>query len=62
MRYEMTIFETGHRRFYDSFGVAKAQGVRLFRSLVEKGVIFGRHEFDIRDMKTGETQTITMED
>lgn len=62
MRYEVTIIETGHRRFYDSFGVAKMQGERLLNKLVNKGLIFGRREFDIRDIVTEITETITMED
>lgn len=52
-KYKFVIPETGHVRYYKSFAVCKFQGVRLLRSLIKRGMIFGKPEIQYYSVENG---------
>lgn len=52
-KYKFVIPETGHARIYNSFGVCKRQAVRCMKSLIKRGLIFGKPEIEFYSIENG---------
>lgn len=60
-KYKFVIPETGHVRVYKSFGICKYQAVRCMKSLIKRGLIFGKPEIQFYSIKNGITYFIPCE-
>ena len=52
-KYKFVIPETGHARVYNSFEVCKRQAVRCMKSLMKRGLIFGKPEIEFYSIENG---------
>ena len=58
-KYKFVIRETGHQRSgYKTIAACKSAGKRLLRSLVKKGLIFGKPEIEFYSVENGITYFI----
>ncbi len=60
-KYKFVIHETGHARVYNSFDVCKRQAVRCMKSLIKRGLIFGKPEIEFYSIENGRTYFIPCE-
>lgn len=52
-QYQFVIRETGTKRNYKSLGVCKYQAMRYLKSLVRRGLIFGKPEIEFYSIENG---------